>query len=280
MTEKAYAKINLTLDVINKRPDGYHNVKMVMQAIELCDEVTVELCDTKGIHITSDSGQVPCNESNIAYKAAVKMLDIAKKDVGISIHIAKRIPVSAGLAGGSTDGAAVIKALNTLLNLGYTDTELMKISAPLGADVPFCIMGGTALAEDIGTKLSPLPSFRKTTVLLVKPPISVSTPWAYKNLRLDTVVHPDVDGMTERLKSGNYDGFCSCMGNVLESVTEKEYPVITEIKNKMTKLGATFSMMSGSGPTVFGFFDSDDSAKNAADHFKKIFDEVIITKTV
>lgn len=279
MTEKALAKINLTLDVINKRPDGYHNVKMVMQALELCDEITVELAP-EGITITSDSPAVPCNESNIAYKAAKIMLDAAGADTGVKIHIAKKIPVCAGLAGGSTDGAAVFTALNKLLSLNYSVEKLMELSAPIGADVPFCIMGETALAEDIGTQLSPLPSFRETVVLLVKPPINVSTPWAYKNLKLDTVSHPDVDGFIQKLEKSEYDNIYSFMGNVLESVTVPEYPVIADIKKKMLDCGAEFSMMSGSGPTVFGFFADETSALEAKKIFEKEFDEVIITKTV
>lgn len=280
MTEKAYAKINLTLDVINKRPDGYHNVKMVMQAVDLCDEITVELFDGEGICITSDSPNVPCNESNIAYRAAQIMLSKAGVARGVKIHISKRIPVCAGLAGGSTDGAAVVTALNTLLGLNLPKSALMELSSPLGADVPFCIMGGTALAEDIGTHLTPLTPYKETIVLLVKPPINVSTPWAYKNLNLASVTHPDVDALIKKIKNNDYNDIYSLMGNVLETVTVPEYPVIDEIKSKMLSLGAEFSMMSGSGPTVFGFFADLQSASNAKTYFDKIFDEVIITKTV
>lgn len=280
MIEKAHAKINLTLDVINKRSDGYHNVKMVMQSVDLCDEITVELLENEGIVITSDSADVPCNESNIAYRAAQIMLDIAKSSKGVKIHIAKKIPVCAGMAGGSTDGAAVVVALNKLLGLNLPKSTLMEISSPLGADVPFCIMGGTALAEDIGTVLTQLPQFLQTTVLLVKPPINVSTPWAYKNLNLNTAVHPDVDGFIQCLESKDYNNIYSFMKNTLESVTIPEYPVIDEIKSKMLDLGAEFSMMSGSGPTVFGFFADEKTAKQAKEYFDKKFDQVIITKTV
>lgn len=279
MTEKAYAKVNLTLDVINRREDGYHNVKMVMQAIDLHDEVSAELTDG-GIAITSDSPKVPCNEKNIAFKAARLMLDLAKSDKGVKIHIAKRIPVCAGLAGGSTDGAAVIVMLNKLLGLNLPTDELMKIASSLGADVPFCIMGGTALAEDIGTLLTALPAFKQSILLLVKPPIDVSTPWVYKNLNLSSAVHPDADGFVSKLERGDFENIYDCMGNVLESVTAKEYPVIDEIKNKMLDLGAEFSMMSGSGPTVFGIFENISKAENAKKYFDKIFNEVIITKTV
>lgn len=279
MTEKAYAKVNLTLDVINRRKDGYHNVKMVMQAIDLHDEVSAELTDS-GIVITSDSPKVPCNEKNIAFKAARLMLDLAKSDKGVKIHIAKRIPVCAGLAGGSTDGAAVIVMLNKLLGLNLPTDELMKIASSLGADVPFCIMGGTALAEDIGTLLTALPAFKQSILLLVKPPIDVSTPWVYKNLNLSSAVHPDADGFVSKLERGDFENIYDCMGNVLESVTAKEYPVIDEIKNKMLDLGAEFSMMSGSGPTVFGIFEDISKAEDAKKYFDKFFNEVIITKTV
>lgn len=281
MIEKARAKINLTLDVINKRSDGYHNVKMVMQEIELCDEITVELTNDEGIVITSDRTDiVPCNESNIAYRAAKIMLDTAKSTKGVKIHIVKKIPVCAGLAGGSTDGAAVVAALNKLLELNLSKATLMEISSPLGADVPFCIMGGTALAEDIGTTLTELPHFKQTTVLLVKPPINVSTPWAYKNLNLNTAVHPDVDKFIRCLEEKDYKNIFPFMENTLESVTIPEYPVIDEIKSKMRDLGAEFSMMSGSGPTVFGFFKDNKTAKNAKKYFDKKFNQVIITKTV
>ena len=279
MQIKAPAKINLTLDVINKRSDGYHNVKMVMQALELCDIVTVETAEN-GIVITSDSAHVPCNESNIAYKAAQAIMQEAGIETGIHIDIQKNIPVAAGLAGGSTDGAAVLTALNEILGIGYSQQKLMEIGGRFGADVPFCIMQGTSLAQGTGTELSPLPSYGEHTVLLVKPDIGVSTPWVYKNLRLAEVTHPDVDAFINTLNTNNHGESFKYMGNVLESVTIAEYPVIDDIKQKMMSLGAEFAMMSGSGPTVFGIFENMQTATDAAQIFKKDFKEVIITKTV
>lgn len=279
MQIKAPAKINLTLDVINRRSDGYHNVKMVMQALELCDIVTVDIADG-GIVITSDSAYVPCNESNIAYKAAQAILQEAGVETGIHIDIQKNIPVAAGLAGGSTDGAAVLTAINELLGIGYSQQKLMEIGGRFGADVPFCIMQGTALAQGTGTELSALPPYGEHTVLLVKPDIGVSTPWVYKNLKLSEVTHPDVDAFINALNTNDHDECFKYMGNVLETVTIAEYPVIDDIKQKMMCLGAEFAMMSGSGPTVFGIFENLQVATDAAQKFKKDFKEVIITKTV
>ncbi len=280
MIKKAYAKINLTIDVLNKRPDNYHNVKMVMQQIDLYNVLNIELTDGKNITITCDCDKVPCDERNIAYKAAKAVLKKAGLEQGLKIHIEKHVPMSAGLAGGSTDGAAVICALNELLNLNYDKKELMEIGGGIGADVPFFIMGGTALAEDIGTKLSPLPPFKPYYILLVKPPIDVSTPWVYQNLKLDGCSHPDVDLFIKHLKNKEFDKALMQMGNVLETVTAKEYPIIKAIKEKMLSLGAKYSMMSGSGPTVFGIFESEDNAKEAQEIFKNEFDEVIISQIV
>lgn len=279
MKINAPAKINLVLDVLNKREDGYHNVKMVMQSLELCDVVTVEKTDG-GITISSDSGVVPCDDTNIAYKAAKIMLDKANSGMGVHIDIQKNIPVAAGLAGGSTDGAAVLVALNEMLDLNFSTEQLMELGGKFGADVPYCVIKGTALAEDTGVKLTKIEPYGNHTVLLVKPDISVSTPWVYKNLDLKNVSHPDVDAFIECIKSQNYVKSYEHMGNVLESVTVKEYPVIDEIKNKMMDLGASVSLMSGSGPTVFGIFENEQKAIDAAQVFKKDFKEVIVTKTV
>ena len=279
MKINAHAKINLTLDVVNRRDDGYHNVKMVMQQIELCDVVDTKLCES-GITITCDNPFVPCNEKNIAYKAVKAFLDYSKENVGVSIDIQKNIPVCAGLAGGSTNASAVIIALNKLLNKNYSTQTLMDISAPLGADVPFCIMGGCALAEDIGTKLTRLPNYKKTRILLVKPPIGVSTPWAYKSLNLASVTHPDVDKFISLYTNGDYTKSYEYMGNVLESVTLSKYNEISVIKKELMSMGALFSMMSGSGPTVFGIFDDEEKAKNCEKYFKSKYDEVFLTYTV
>ena len=279
MVVKGPAKINLTLDVLNRREDGYHNVKMVMQSLQLCDEVTVEL-QGNDITVSSNSGVIPCDENNIAYKAAKVMLQKTGINTGVKIHIQKNIPVAAGLAGGSTDGAAVLVALNTLLDANLSEDELMELGGKFGADVPYCIMQGTALATDTGVVLSKLCPYGEHTVLLVKPPIAVSTPWVYKNLDLKNVTHPDVDKFINCIENKDYKKSYEYMGNVLESVTINEYPVIAEIKNKMMELGASVSLMSGSGPTVFGIFENEQKAKDAAKIFKNDFKEVIVTKTV
>ncbi len=278
----APAKINLVLDVVSKRTDGYHNVKMIMQTLELGDTITIETIpsDKTLITITSDCDYVPCDESNIAYKAAVAILDSADKKCNVNIHIQKNIPVAAGLAGGSTDGAAVLLGLNHILNLGYDCQKLMELGAKFGADVPFCIMQGTALAEGTGTELRQISPYGEHIVLLVKPDIGVSTPWVYKNLNLDTVDHPDVDKYIECISKNELKKSFDYMGNILESVTVTEYPIINRIKKQMKDQGADVSMMSGSGPTVFGIFDNEDNAYKAAEFFKKEFKEVIVTKTV
>lgn len=279
MKINAPAKINLVLDVLNRRDDGYHNVKMVMQSLDLCDVVTVDKTDG-GITISSDSGAVPCDDTNIAYKAAKIMLREAKSDIGVHIDIQKNIPVAAGLAGGSTDGAAVLIALNKTLDLNFSKQKLMEIGGKFGADVPYCVMQGTALARGTGTQLTQLAPYGNKTVLLVKPGISVSTPWVYKNLDLTKASHPDVDKFIDEIKNKQYEKSYGYMGNVLESVTVKEYPVIDEIKQKMYSLGASVSLMSGSGPTVFGIFENKQKAIDAAEIFKRDFKEVIVTQTV
>lgn len=279
MTENAYAKINLSLDVVRRRDDGYHDVNMIMQSLELHDTVHAELTDG-GIEVTCDSGAVPNGEGNIAYRAARLMIDKCGADCGVRIHIEKRIPVCAGLAGGSTDGAAVIRAMNGLLGADFDAEKLESIAAKVGSDVPFCINGGTALAFGTGTDIKKLPPFGSHIVLLVKPPIDVPTPWVYKNLNLGAIVHPDIDGFISALSRGDADAALATSGNVLESVTVSKYPIIEKIKSEMTNRGAKFAMMSGSGPTVFGIFEKTDDAENAARFFKKSFDEVIVTKTV
>lgn len=279
MTEYAYAKINLSLDVVCRRDDGYHDVNMIMQSLELNDTVEAELTDG-GIEVTCDSVSVPGGKSNIAYRAARLMIDKCGRDCGVRIHIKKRIPVCAGLAGGSADGAAVIRLMNALLGANFDSATLESVAAAVGSDVPFCINGGTALAFGTGTQIKSLPSFGSHIVLLVKPPIDVPTPWVYKNLKLGEVVHPDIDGFISALERNDADSALATSGNVLESVTISKYPIIENIKSEMINNGAKFAMMSGSGPTVFGIFENKCDAENAARFFKKSYDEVIVTKTV
>ena len=276
MTINAPAKINISLDVLRRRDDGYHDVKMIMQSISLFDVLDVELNDTTFITLTSNKNNIPLDERNIAYKAARLFLEEANIKSGIAIHIEKNIPVAAGLAGGSTDAAAVLIALNDLLGKKFSLDKLMEMGARLGADVPFCIMTGTAISEGIGEKLTRLPAPNIKNILLVKPSIEVSTKWVYENLDLKNASHPDIDAATKLIKNQMISDLPKVMGNILESVTAKKYPVIDEIKREMLDNGATVSMMSGSGPSVFGFFENENSGKNALDFFKTKFDEVFL----
>lgn len=279
MSKNAYAKINLSLDVVNKRSDGYHNLKMIMQTVSLFDIITVEKSDT--ISITCTNKNVPCDERNIVYKCAKKLLDNKDVSGGFKIHIEKNIPMAAGLAGGSSDGAVVMKEINRIYNLGYTMDELKEIGAGIGADIPYCLEGGTYLCQGIGDILTPTDSFDFDKILLVKPPIDVSTPWVYKNLKLNEInTHPDTDKVIEMLKFGNLSGLKECSGNLLETVTENEYKEISRIKQKMYSYNATFSMMSGSGPTVFGLFENEEDLNKAYEYFKGIYDDTFKVKTV
>ncbi len=261
---KARAKINLSLDVVRRREDGYHEVRMIMQTINLYDKLEIKKTNEPGIQITTNSSFLPTNENNLVYKAA----DLLKKEFqiqdGISIHLQKFIPVAAGMAGGSSDAAAVLYGVNRLFDLKLSKKELQERGVKIGADVPYCIMRGTALAEGIGEKLTKLPPAPNCYVLIAKPGISVSTKFVYENLHANELkYHPDVDGMMEQMKAGNLQGMAQKMGNVLETVTIKEYPVIEDIKNAMKENGAINAMMSGSGPTVFGLFETEEAAKQA-----------------
>lgn len=260
---KAYAKINLGLDIIQKLPNGYHQVKMVMQAIDLWDELTLEKTGN-GIVLTTDAGELPTDENNLIYKAAKLMQDTCSLREGVKIHLQKNIPIAAGMAGGSTDAAAAMTGMNRLFDLRIPQTELMRISVAIGADVPFCILGGTALAEGIGELLTPLPPVPSCRVLVAKPDISVSTKYVYEHLDAAGIQHhPDIDGMITAIREGSLQGILNRMENVLESVTVPAYPIIESIKEKMLDLGAAASLMSGSGPTVFGIFTEEAAAKYA-----------------
>lgn len=260
----AYAKINLGLDVVRRLENGYHEVKMVMQTVGLYDTLRLEKAK-EGISLFMDSSEAPADENNLAYKAARLLKEHCGVAEGIAIHLQKRIPVAAGMAGGSTDAAAVLKGMNRLFSLGLSEEELCGIGVRLGADVPYCIMGGTALAEGIGEKLTALPDAPDSVVLVAKPPVSVSTKYVYENLRLSEIeAHPDIDGMVRAVKEGSLAGIVSRMENVLESVTEKTYPIITRIKHFMEENGARKALMSGSGPTVFGIYENRADAEKAA----------------
>ena len=262
---KALGKINLGLDVLGRRPNGYHDVRMVMQTVYLYDQILLEKTDKEGISLETNLFYLPVNENNLAYRAAKMLIDEFAIKEGVHISLEKHIPVAAGMAGGSSNAAAVLYGMNRLFQLGLTDQELMDRGVQLGADVPYCIMRGTVLAEGIGEKLTPLPAMPKCHVLLAKPPISVSTHKVYEKLDAQKVTkHPDIDGILLGLQTGDLKKITSSMGNVLENVTITEYPQIESIKDVMKEEGALNAMMSGSGPTVFGIYDDKMLARRAA----------------
>lgn len=254
---KAYAKINLGLDVVRRLPNGYHEVRMVMQNVGLWDELTLERAEG-GITITTDADGLSTGEDNLIYRAARLMLD-KYGCPGLRVHLQKNIPIAAGMAGGSTDAAAVMKGINHLYRLGLSPAQLMEDGVAIGADVPYCILGGTALAEGIGEKLTPLPPLPPCHILIAKPDISVSTKYVYEHLDAGGLeAHPDIDGMVQAIRDGSLRGVLERMANVLETVTVPAHPVIADIKARMRELGAADSLMSGSGPTVFGIFRQED----------------------
>lgn len=261
---KARAKINLSLDVLGRRNDGYHDVQMIMQSISLHDDIYIDCIDKRSIEIKCDKRWVPSNSDNIAYKAAAVMMDKYHLPKGVSIRIVKKIPVAAGLAGGSADAAAVLKGMNELFSLNLKEQELMLLGKSIGADVPFCVKGGTALAEGIGEILTEIAPLKNVSIVLVKPRISVSTAWVYKNLDIGKIsLRPNTGLIVNFIKNQNVENIAKNMVNVLETVTLNRYGVIVEIKDKLVSLGALGSMMSGSGPTVFGIFGSKMEAENA-----------------
>lgn len=264
LVKKAYGKINLGLDVLRRRPDGYHDVKMIMQTVDICDTLTFEKREDDRIVLSADREEVPCDESNLIYKAAKLLFDYKKVAGGVTIHLEKRIPVAAGMAGGSTDAAATFIGLNELFELGVSREELLKLGVKIGADVPYCILGGCALSEGIGEVLTPLPAPPECELVIAKPDINVSTKYVYENLNLSALEkHPDIDGMRAAIEDGCLSGITKRLENVLESVTVKKYGIIQEIKDQMLSLGAAGAIMSGSGPTVFGIFDSGEQAEKA-----------------
>ena len=265
MRLRAMAKINLGLDVVGKRTDGYHEVRMIMQTIQMYDVLEIEKKAEPGIVLTTNIPYVPTDERNLVYKAAKMLMDEFHVEEGLSMRLEKFIPVAAGMAGGSSDAAAAFVGVNRLFGLGLSEEELMKRAVKVGADVPYCVMRGTALAEGIGEKLTRLPRLPHCYVLVGKPGVNVSTKTAYENLKLDalSVVHPDIDGMIEAINRQNIHEIAGKFGNVLELVTAGKYPVIGEIEQVMKEEGAVNAMMSGSGPTVFGLFTNPQAAQNA-----------------
>ena len=261
---KAYAKINLGLDVVRKREDGYHEVRMIMQTVKLFDKLTFQLIDEDVIRIKTNFGFLPVNENNLVYKAVKLLKDTYQVDKGVEIDLFKCIPVAAGMAGGSADCAAALVGAARLFDLRLNKDKLMELGVTLGADVPYCVLRGTALSEGIGEILTPLPAIPDCHILIAKPPISVSTKFVYEHLDAKGLgTHPDIDGMVDAIKEGNLSGVTKRMENVLETVTIPEYPVINEIKNTMKQCGAMNAMMSGSGPTVFGIYEKEETARAA-----------------
>ncbi|MBO5425208.1 MAG: 4-(cytidine 5'-diphospho)-2-C-methyl-D-erythritol kinase [Lachnospiraceae bacterium] len=289
MTKKAYAKVNLALDVLRRREDGYHEVKMIMQNLDIYDELTFSVYENgtqpsnRKITITTNKEGIPTDSRNLIYKAVELMFDEYGIEAEIDIHLTKNIPVEAGMAGGSTDCAATLHAINELFNLGADTKKLMELGVKLGADVPYCVMAKTALSEGIGEVLTPVEPLKDCYVLVVKPPISVSTKMVYTNLNANELEkHPDVDGMIEALKISDLSGVASRMENVLETVTVHMHPEIETIKKAMKEKGAMNAIMSGSGPTVFGIFDDEEVAKMAAEHIRSlgVSKEIFVTVPV
>lgn len=263
LTRKAYAKINLGLDVIRRREDGYHEVRMIMQTISLYDILTFTKTEA-GIVVVTDKDELPGDESNLVFKAAKLLVEAYGIKEGIKIDLQKKIPMAAGMAGGSTDAAAVFRGMNELFRLGMAEEEMCRRAVKIGADVPYCIQGGTALSEGIGEVLTKLPDAPDCYLLIAKPDIDVSTKYVYENLRANELqYHPDIDGMVRAIEAGDLHGMTQRMENVLETVTVKEYPVIQQIKDFMKANGAVNALMSGSGPTVFGIFEMEEKAETA-----------------
>lgn len=281
LTRKAYAKINLGLDVLRRREDGYHEVKMIMQTVAIYDTLTFLKRKTPGICLKVDKKELSEDKDNLIYRAAELLMEKAKVQEGVEIHLEKRIPIAAGMAGGSTDAAAAFHGINELFGLGYSLEELQALGVTLGADIPYCLAGGTAISEGIGEVLTPLPMPPQCTLVVAKPDINVSTKFVYENLHADTLTcHPDIDGMAEAIKAGSMRGITDRLGNVLETVTVREYPIIEKIKELMLAEGAAGALMSGSGPTVFGIFDEEEQAKKAAALIeeKQLAGQVFVTR--
>ena len=285
ITRKAYAKINLGLDVIRRRPDGYHEVKMIMQTVGICDILTFRKSGRQDGAVTLflDKKELPCGKENLVYRAAELLTRTHGLRDGVEITLEKRIPIAAGMAGGSTDAAAVFHGMNELFGLSMSLQEMKDLGVGIGADVPYCIQGGTALSEGIGEILTALPSPPAAYLLIAKPDISVSTKFVYENLHANTLQsHPDIDGMVQALERGSLEGIVSRMENVLETVTVREYPVIHMLKDIMRREGALNALMSGSGPTVFGVYKTREAAEASRPAVEKsgMAKEIFVTEFV
>ena len=285
ITRKAYAKINLGLDVIRRRPDGYHEVKMIMQTVGICDILTFRKSGRQDGAVTLflDKKGLPCGKENLVYRAAELLTRTHGLRDGVEITLEKRIPIAAGMAGGSTDAAAVFHGMNELFGLSMSLQEMKDLGVGIGADVPYCIQGGTALSEGIGEILTALPSPPEAYLLIAKPDIGVSTKFVYENLHADRLQsHPDIDGMVQALERGSLEGIVSRMENVLETVTVREYPVIHMLKDIMRREGALNALMSGSGPTVFGVYKTREAAEASRPAVEKsgMAKEIFVTEFV
>lgn len=288
IVEKSRAKINLSLDILDTLPNGYHEVEMIMQQIDLYDLVTVSISDQghtqdgqSGIEVSSNLYYLPCDETNIAYKAAKLMKDTYGLKAGVNIHLEKKVPVAAGLAGGSANAAAVLKAMNKLFELELKTETLMTLGLQLGADVPFCLLEGAAVARGIGEKLTPIKGLDNVWVLLSKPNIGVSTKEIYRHYDTMTVLkRPDTPLLIQATESNNVPLLTKHMCNVLEEVTTSLYPTVADVKKKIQQCGATGVMMSGSGPTVFGLFTQYDRAQKAEKQLKKWYQQTYLVKTI
>lgn len=286
ITRKAYAKINLGLDVLGKRSDGYHELKMVMQTVDIYDVLTFQK-SKEGICIFTDHEELPKDKGNLIYRAAELIMETYGIMEGVTITLQKNIPIAAGMAGGSADAAAVFHGMNQLFGLSMSLEDMRKMGVKIGADVPYCIMGGSMLSEGIGEILTRLPSPPSVYLLVARPDINVSTGFVFQNLHLDTLTfHPDIEGMIQSLKEENLKGITDKMGNVLETVTIKEYPIIKQIKDEMLKQGAENALMSGSGPAVFGIYKGKEEACRAGNiieeqgYAKQIFVTEFVTMGV
>ena len=278
IVEKGPAKINLGLDVLGMRPDRYHDVAMVMQSLALADTVT--LTDAPELTVTTDRDDLEGGPSNLAYKAAELMGRFARRTPRVHIHIEKKVFLAAGLAGGSTDAAAVLRGLNRYWDMGLPADRLERLGAQIGSDVPFCVRGGTSLATGRGELLTPLPDLPVQYIVLAKPQVSVSTPWAYREYdKQKNIVHPDIPALAAAVRQGQVDEVLRLLGNVLEPVTAAAHPEITEIEQIMRKHGALAALMSGSGPTVFGITRTQEEAAEIAARLVARNLEIAVTKT-
>ena len=283
---KAYGKINIGLDVIRKREDGYHDLDMIMQTVGVYDDLIISRKDgtqTYEIEVSTDADVLPNDKGNLAFMAAKVLMEAYDIKAKVKIHINKRIPIAGGMAGGSADCAAVLRGVNQLFQLGLTDEQLQEYGVKLGADVPYCIVGGTKRAQGIGEILTDLPTPPKCYVIIAKPDAFVSTKFVYSHIRPAQIEnHPDIDGIIESIKAGDLYGMCEKIANVMEDVTIPEYPIIQKVKDILKSNGAVNALMSGSGPTVFGIYDDEEKAKQSMDALsgKEFVSQLYLTKFI